>query len=158
MNLLNYVNGWKYTFVVRVACNSLWLNYIRLRFVFSRLWLVRRLACDSSVVLVMILDYIQNHLSYSLKKAMCYLSRSHKIDKTDEISEMKKFTIHSNKKRLSQSCRVNLWSHTDSSFFARMTTSTKGQLLVQFHKILCSNTSHYCMPLRSYFPSVSSLQ
>ena len=33
INLLNNINGWKYTSVVRVARNSLWL-------VCSRLWLV----------------------------------------------------------------------------------------------------------------------
>ena len=37
------------------------------------------------------LDYIENHLFYCLKKAVCCLSRSRKIHKTDEISEMKKF-------------------------------------------------------------------
>ena len=44
------------------------------------------------------LDYIENHLSYSLKKAVCHLSRSRKIHKTDEISEIKKFEIHANEK------------------------------------------------------------
>ena len=70
INLLNHVNGWKYTSVVRGACNSLWLNCIPLRSVFSCLWLVCSLlwlvcsrlwlvcdlsilVCDSSVVLVM---------------------------------------------------------------------------------------------------------
>ena len=37
------------------------------------------------------LDSIENHLFYCLEKAVCYLSRSRKIHKTDEISEMKKF-------------------------------------------------------------------
>ena len=37
------------------------------------------------------LDYTEKHLFYCLKKAVCYLSRSRKIHKTDEISEMKKF-------------------------------------------------------------------
>ena len=55
------------------------------------------------------LDYIENHLSYSLKKAVCHLSRSRKIHKTDEISEMKKFIIHVNEKgSITKSYRVNL--------------------------------------------------
>ena len=44
------------------------------------------------------LDYIKNHLSYSLQKAVCHLSRSRKIHKAEEISEIKKFTIHANEK------------------------------------------------------------
>ena len=44
------------------------------------------------------LDYIENHLSYSLKKAVYHLSRSSKIHKTDEISETKKFITHANEK------------------------------------------------------------
>ena len=47
------------------------------------------------------LDYIENHLSYSPQKAVWHLSRSYKIHKTDEISEIKKFIIHANKKGLS---------------------------------------------------------
>ena len=35
------------------------------------------------------LDYIENHLSYVLKIAVCHLSCSRKIHKTDEISEIK---------------------------------------------------------------------
>ena len=101
------------------------------------------------------LDYIENHLSYSLKKAVCHLSRSRKIHKTDEISEIKKFIIHTNVKgSITQSYRVNLWRHNGIFFFARITTSKKVQSLVQFHKISCSHTSHYCMPLRRSFSSV----
>ena len=58
------------------------------------------------------LDYTENHLSHSLKKAVCHLSCSHKIHKTDEISEIKKLTIHANGKgslSLTQSYCVNLW-------------------------------------------------
>ena len=64
------------------------------------------------------LDYIENHLSYSLKKAVCHLSRSRKIHKTDEISEIKKFTIHANEKgSITQSYRVNLWRHSGIFLF-----------------------------------------
>ena len=55
------------------------------------------------------LDYMENHLSYSLKKAVCHPSRLRKIHKTDEISEIKKFIIHANEKgSITQSYRVNL--------------------------------------------------
>ena len=55
------------------------------------------------------LNYIENHPFYSLKKAVCHLSRSPKIHKTDEISEIKKFTIHANENgSFTQSCRINL--------------------------------------------------
>ena len=54
------------------------------------------------------LDYIENHLSYSLKKAACQVSRSRQIHNTDEISEIKKFTIHVNEKgSITKSYRVN---------------------------------------------------
>ena len=54
------------------------------------------------------LGYLENHLSYFLKKAMCHLLRSRKIHKTDEISEIKKFIIHANQERsITQSYRVN---------------------------------------------------
>ena len=46
------------------------------------------------------LDYIENHLSYSLKKAVCHLSRSRKIHKTDEISEIKKNRNSCQRKRV----------------------------------------------------------
>ena len=55
------------------------------------------------------LDYLENHLSYSLKKAVYHLSRSCKIHKANEISEIKKFIIHVNVKgSITQSYRVNL--------------------------------------------------
>ena len=55
------------------------------------------------------LHYMENHLFYSLKKAVCHLSCSRKICKTDEISEIKKFIIHTNEKgSITQSYRVNL--------------------------------------------------
>ena len=88
------------------------------------------------------LDYTENHISYSLK-AVCHLSRSPKIQKTDEISEIKKFAIHAIEKGfIKQSYHVNLWRHSGIFFFTRITTSKKGQSLVQFHKISCSHTSH----------------
>ena len=55
------------------------------------------------------LDYIENHLSYSLKKAVFHLSRSRKIHKTDEISEIKKFISHANENgSIIKSYRENL--------------------------------------------------
>ena len=60
-------------------------------------------------VIKSMLDYIENHLSYSPKKAVSYLSRSRKIHKTDEVSEIKKFIIHASEKgSVTQSYRVNL--------------------------------------------------
>ena len=55
------------------------------------------------------LGYTENHLSYSLKKAVCHLSCSSKVHKTDEISEIRKLAIHANEKGpITQSYRVNL--------------------------------------------------
>ena len=101
------------------------------------------------------LDYIENHLSYSLKKAAFHLLCLRKIHKTGEISELKNFTIHANEKgSITYSYGINFWHHSHISVFARIATSKKGQSLVQFHKISCSLTSHCCTSLRRSFSSL----